>query len=217
MKAKQCNRCRALTLIEVVIVVAVLAVLVAMLLPAMMRSRTKCCRTYCVNNLKQVGLSFRQWALDNNDKFPMQVPATNDGAMELAASGLAWPVFQVMADVLNTPKILICPEDKGRTNAPSFNRNLQNWELSYFVGLDADETQSQMILTGDSNLEIGGGRLRSGIVTLNTNRLVGWSSVRHKRQGNVSLSDGSVRGFTNSSFRQMLTTTGDLTNRVIIP
>src|SRR6266508_2242932 len=36
----------------------------------------------CVNNLKQIGLAFRQWALDNNDRFPFNVPANEGGTME---------------------------------------------------------------------------------------------------------------------------------------
>src|SRR5687767_10814554 len=104
-----------LTLIEAMIVVAVLAALVAMLLPAIARpKRHNRPMINCRNNLKQIGLSFRQWALDNNDKYPAQVPTNSGGAMELAQQGFVWPILQVMSNELNTPKILVCPEDKER-------------------------------------------------------------------------------------------------------
>jgi prepilin-type processing-associated H-X9-DG protein len=217
MNAEPGSGCGGLTLVEALIVVAVLAVLVAMILPSMGRARPRSARVNCVNHLKQIGLAFRQWSLDNTDKYPMQVSVTNGGAMEWVRQGIAWPAFQVMSNELNSRKLLICPTDTSRTNAPSFDRNLQNWELSYFVGVDADETRPQMFLSGDSNLEIGGGLVQSGLVTLSTNRLVSWSARRHQRQGNVGLADGSVQGYSTTRLREALTNTGDLTNRIIIP
>jgi len=172
-----------------------------------------------------IGLSFRQWALDNNDKYPTQVSVTNGGAMEWARQGIAWPVFQVMSNELNAPKILVCPQDSdtnryvasnfGSPQSPGAFTN--NQSLSYFVGLDADETQAQMFLTGDSNLEISGRRVRSGLVSLRTNRPVAWSAPRHEHQGNVGLSDGSVQGYDTARLRQALIKTGDSANRIVMP
>ncbi|MGO8927396.1 MAG: hypothetical protein ACLQU3_10970 [Limisphaerales bacterium] len=46
----------------------------------------------CINNLKQMGLAFRVWALDNNNMSP--------------------PDMLSMSNELSTPKILVCPTDK---------------------------------------------------------------------------------------------------------
>src|SRR5882724_8113127 len=103
---------KAFTLIELLIVVAIIAVLAAIILPSM--ARQGCVpgqRINCVNNLKQIGLAFRTWALDNNDKYPMQVSVTNGGAMEIVSTGTVFTVFQVMSNELSTPKILFCPEE----------------------------------------------------------------------------------------------------------
>jgi len=217
---------RGLTLIEALIVTAVFAVLVAMLLPALASPRRRHNPiANCRNNLKQIGLSFRQWSLDNNDKYPMQVSTNSGGAMEWARQGIAWPVFQVMSNELNTPKILFCSQESDANRyvalnfgAPGFpGAFTNNQSLSYFAGLDADETQPQMFLAGDSNLQIGGGRVRAGLVTLLTNRPVGWSAARHQHQGMVGLSDGSVQRYTTADLRAALTNTGDLANRIIIP
>jgi len=214
------DECRAFARRDLIALIAVVVLLlVCVLLPWLGRSQDRA-RSICCNcNLKQVGLSFRQWALDNNDQYPMRVSIsnTNGGALEWAQKGIAWPVFQAMSNELNTPKILVCPADKTRMSANAFNGNLANSNLSYFVGLDADETQPQMFLTGDSDLGINGSLFRSGIVSLFTNRPVAWSEYRHGKQGNVSLADGSVQGYSNVRFRQALTETGDLTNRIIIP
>ena len=164
MKAKQQFH-NGLTLVEALIVVAVLTVLVVMLLPAMARPKRHSPLAACRNNFKQVGLSFRQWALDNNDKHPMQVSVTNGGAMEWARQGIAWSVFQVMSNELNTPKILFCPNDSnvkrvmantfGSPDTASVSSQIpftNNQNLSYFVNLDATETETNLLLTGDSQI-----------------------------------------------------------------
>lgn len=51
-------------------VVAIAAVLGAMMLPALSKAKARSYRISSINNLKQIGLAAKQWALDNNDKFP---------------------------------------------------------------------------------------------------------------------------------------------------
>jgi hypothetical protein len=51
-------------------------------------------RIQCVNNLKQIGLAFRVWGGDNNDKYPTSLV--------------------VMSNELSTTKILVCPSDTAR-------------------------------------------------------------------------------------------------------
>src|SRR5437879_12778271 len=112
MKADQKHSAEAFTVVELLIVVACLAILAAIILPSMARPHSYGGhRMQCINNLKQIALSFRCWSLDNNDKFPMQVSVTNGGAMEIVATGTAFTVFQVMSNELSTPKILFCPEE----------------------------------------------------------------------------------------------------------
>lgn len=99
MKRRGSNRkTSALTLIETLVVVAVLALLVALLVAALLPPRRRASRINCINNLKQVGLSFRLWANDNGGKFPMQVSLTNGGTMELVQSGTVFPHFQVYVE-----------------------------------------------------------------------------------------------------------------------
>src|SRR5690349_8253126 len=115
MTRSQRNSIGGLTVIEMLIIVAVLSLLAAIFVPQMHRHHASPCRINCTNNLKQIGLAFRTWALDNNDQFPFQVSATNGGTMELTGSGIASVHFQVMSNELSTPKILLCPADIGRT------------------------------------------------------------------------------------------------------
>jgi len=113
---------KAFTLIELLVVIAIIAILAALLLPALAAAKRKAQRISCVNNLKQVGIAFRLWEGDNNDRFPMSVPSAKGGALEAVYSSLnsgapaaynLLNVFIVMSNECNTPKILFCPADNG--------------------------------------------------------------------------------------------------------
>src|ERR1039458_5646304 len=102
------KRNAAMTLFEVGVIIAIVMILVVVFLPRFARSTEHSSRINCVNNLKLIGLAYRIWAGDNNDKYPMQVSTTNGGAMELVGGPDAWKTFQVMSNELSTPKILYC-------------------------------------------------------------------------------------------------------------
>jgi prepilin-type processing-associated H-X9-DG protein len=217
------------TVLELVITIVCLFVLAAISLPYITRSRVPHCRINCTNNLKQIGLAFRTWALDNGDKYPMSVSVTNGGTMELVSSGAVFPHFMVMSNELSTPKVLICPaqNEKEIVAASTFNRaaggqpNIipftNNNNVSYFVGPDATDSNPQMILCGDANLLITNRPIGHGLVTVGTNLPVTWSAARHVNQGNIGLADGSVQQFNSARLWQAFKDTGSATNRLLIP
>lgn len=107
----------------------------------------------CVNQLKQIGLAFRMWALDHDDKFPFNAGLEAGGTRELCARGSDGfdtnaPVhFQVLSNELNTPKLLVCPKDSSRQPARDFGR-LQAANVTYLMrsGTNIDEINFEEVL-----------------------------------------------------------------------
>ena len=62
---------RAFTLIELLVVIAIIALLLAIILPALNKTKESARRIMCRTNLKTIGLSFKIYAEENNGKLPL--------------------------------------------------------------------------------------------------------------------------------------------------
>jgi prepilin-type N-terminal cleavage/methylation domain-containing protein len=214
------------TLLELIIVIAVATILVLFLdaIPSRAPGRSK--RINCVNNLKQVGLAYRTWALDHNEKYPGQVSVTNGGAMERIITGDAYFAFIVMSNELANPKVLVCPTDEDplrkaasvfspvSVNAPVLQGNTNT---SYFVAPDAGPTNENAFLSGDRNIAADNVPVSSGLRTFTTDDSLSWMNSMHIKQGNVGLGDGSVQQLGNRTLMKGLANTGFQTNRLVFP
>jgi prepilin-type processing-associated H-X9-DG protein len=222
----------AFSALELLIVVATICLMAAAFLPYLAHDHSTGCRMNCVNNLKQIGLSFRTWASDNNDKLPMEVSITNGGSMELISSGYVFPHFQVLSIELSTPRILICPEepDSWRLTATTFAYPIpvgavsvipftNDNNVSYFVGLDATDINPTAILTGDHWLNIDGRSARHGTLTITSKSRVRWSASppAHNGNGNIGLADGSVQQATSTYLQRLFANVGTNTMRLAFP
>jgi prepilin-type N-terminal cleavage/methylation domain-containing protein len=205
----------ALTLTEVLVVLAVIGMLAMLILPLLAKRMAKSSRPNCQNNLKQIGLAFRTWEGDHGDRYPMSVPTAEGGSMEALAGTNLFRHFQVMGDQLNNPKILICPADD-RGSASNFT-TLQNSNLSYFIGLDADETQPAGILSGDRNLITNGVPVVAGLVLVRSSDALNWSAKMHNWAGNIGLADGSVQSTTKAEVQKLFQNAGTNVTRLAVP
>lgn len=206
-----------MTLLEVVVVVVVSIVLLAIIFPPLTSRKIKATKINCASNIKQVTLACRLWEGDSNDKYPMAISVANGGTMEWAATGNVAQAFLVMSNYLTTPRILYCPADATHFSATNFSSSFGSQNISYFIGLDANETNAQTFLSGDANFQIGGVPVKSGLLNVFSNTPIAWSAARHNCSGNIGLADGSVQSTTQSSLSNQLQQTGLTTNRFAIP
>jgi hypothetical protein len=82
----------------------------------------------CVNHMKQLGLSVRLWAGENGDRYPADIVC--------------------MSNEMSTPKILVCPSDKGRMVAPNFSSfTTANCSYEWFLNPPGSDTEPSRVLT----------------------------------------------------------------------
>jgi hypothetical protein len=184
--------------------------LAVFLVPALQRARQKSRRICCICNLKQLGIAYRIWASDHGDRFPTFAPQANGGWSNLLsrpnASTYCWTNYAVMADSLGqSPLTLVCPADQ-RNPASSFSNFVANTNLSYFVGVNTDDSYPQSLLGGDRNLgpgttpdpEYGYSPANGSGNDVTITGPVCWSLKMHSRgnaagAGNILLGDGSAQ------------------------
>ncbi|HLP77984.1 MAG TPA: hypothetical protein VK327_13830 [Candidatus Paceibacterota bacterium] len=146
----------------------------------------------------------------------MAVPTNQGGSMELVLAGDVVSTFRVMSNELSTPRLLVCPADAKRNPATNFSNDLTRTKISYFVGVEASETNANMLLFGDRNIT-NGTRLHGGLLELTTNHLSGWTGEIHQNSGNIALADGSVQQVSTPGLRTVVENTGIATNRLAVP
>lgn len=211
----------AFTLIELLVVIAIIAILAALLLPALARAKAKAQTAQCVNNNRQMALSFTMWGDDNNEgKYPWSAGPGKIGPDPLRTN---WFTLQ---PYLRNPKVLTCPTDKQRSPFTDWQPLSIVWDfrtnLSYMFCVDALPTRPQAILVGDNYLSTDapanktialpdnptGGSRHSFNRPLVIRR--GWTKdTRHQSQGILSFCDGSVASLKTPRLQTCLQTMFD--------
>src|ERR1051326_1468231 len=100
MKSLHSNKLKAFTLIELLVVALILVLCACIMIPSIAHQRRRATQDRCVNNLKQVGLAFRTFAVDQFDGFSTQLSVTSGGSKEFATTGQVFVHFRLMSNEL---------------------------------------------------------------------------------------------------------------------
>lgn len=182
----------AFSLIELLTVISIIAVLVSLLAVAVSSTKAKSRQTTCLNNLHQIGLGFTGFALNQDGKYPMDVPIHLGGSMEFNRSHLItntslstdYHHFAALSNEVPNVKIMTCPSDRQRSPAESY-WSFDHENSSYWVNTRATPHSTASLLAGDWNLHPTGVRTNN-IEVLDFGREV------HRQKGSVLFADGRV-------------------------
>jgi competence protein ComGC len=149
----------AFTLVELLVVIGIIALLISILLPVLGRARDSANRTVCLNDVRQIVISFKMYANDNKDKCPLAAPLsrpdlpgdwihwrTGINNAGLSSSAIA-PYLGGQAPgqnvAVNTAleKVLRCPSDR-LENRPSFKQYPYSYSMNIYFGSDGNYPQN---------------------------------------------------------------------------
>jgi len=151
------RRSQGFTLIELLVVIAIIAILAAILFPVFARARENARRSSCSSNLRQIGLAFKQYTNDYDERYPM-ISFNDDNG-----DTIGWG--KTTSPYIKNEQIFQCPSESNKfgTGGETWPANTfpENYNFSDYY-YNSNFTQ-QVDSNGDLILPLGG--IKDSILT----------------------------------------------------
>lgn len=204
------------TLVEVIVISLVLVALAGLVLPKLRRPRVNHGYVRCINNLKQIGLAFQMYADDHGGKYPMALPKAQGGTADAIGTTHVFLHFQAISNYLSDTKVLVCRCDTKRMRAASNWAELRNSDIDYWVGVDAQLSNSASLVAGEKFIQTHAFSTNN-LMVLRPYTQVYWSNSPIVDYGNVVFADNRVERFPSADWPKWLKKSGQGIIRLAVP